>query len=215
MRLRLPIRVPPTRLDLRIARFFKGCATPATERTYQVLTYAADEKPLLVAAFLYWITARFASERQSKDRADHVLLCTALSAALPHILKLIFVRERPDRRVAILPRHGIPLSGEPQHSFPSGHALHLGALAAALSRSVSTPKSLGLWAMAGLLATSRLLLLAHYLSDVVVGLCAGFAAEKAVAGAEAMCRAPLAHPSRVDEKADRSSRRSKGLRSGR
>jgi undecaprenyl-diphosphatase len=90
-------------------------------------------------------------------------------------------RRRPDRTVVHRKRHGIPRSGNPWDSFPSGHAIHVGALARdlhALSAPALRPL---LWpALAGL-AASRLLLLAHYPSDVIGGLAIGAAIDGAVA----------------------------------
>jgi membrane-associated phospholipid phosphatase len=76
--------------------------------------------------------------------------------------------------------HGIPRSGDAWDSFPSGHALHLGAIAGPLSRLVS--KRLRPYVWAGLLglASTRIMLLAHYASDVVAGLVLGAGLGKAV-----------------------------------
>ena len=50
---------------------------------------------------------------------------------LSHGLKLLFDQTRPDRRTVIGHVHGIPFSGKRKDAFPSGHALHMGALASA------------------------------------------------------------------------------------
>jgi undecaprenyl-diphosphatase len=68
-------------------------------------------------------------------------------------------------------------------SFPSGHALHLGALAAALARTASTPTASIGWVLAFVLASTRLLLLAHYLTDVAAGLVLGAGLEWLIAHA--------------------------------
>jgi hypothetical protein len=50
---------------------------------------------------------------------------------LPHLLKSVFNQVRPDRRTVRGHLHGIPLSGNARDAFPSGHAIHIGALASA------------------------------------------------------------------------------------
>jgi undecaprenyl-diphosphatase len=124
----------------------------------------------------------FTAAPRQAARADHLLACVAVSAALPHLLKLLISRQRPDRKLMHgQPRHGIPHSGDPKASFPSGHAMHLGAIAAGLTRTTSPPLSAIGWAAAFVLAGTRLLLLAHYLTDVLSGLAIGVAIESVVA----------------------------------
>jgi hypothetical protein len=57
----------------------------------------------------------------------------AAAAVLPHLLKRLIDQERPDRSVVHGRRHGIPRSGKPYDAFPSGHAVHVGAVASAVS----------------------------------------------------------------------------------
>ncbi len=86
---------------------------------------------------------------------------------LPHLLKQVVDQERPDRTV-MPPRHGIPKSGNPYDAFPSGHAMHIGAIASAMSRMY--PKACGWIWLGGLaVASTRIALLAHWTSDVVAG----------------------------------------------
>jgi undecaprenyl-diphosphatase len=73
----------------------------------------------------------------------------------------------------------VPRSGTGRDAFPSGHAIHLGALASAICRfhPRSRPYVLGATA---LIAGTRVLLLAHWLSDVLLGLTSGVLVEQAV-----------------------------------
>jgi membrane-associated phospholipid phosphatase len=182
MSLRAPISLPPTRADLEIARACARHVTPGLERTLQTLTWAADEKVILTATAAFWAATRTARcQEATRRRADHMLVGAVVASALPHLLKLIVRRRRPDRTVVHRKRRGIPRSGNPWDSFPSGHALHVGALARDLhALSAPTLRPL-LWpALAGL-AASRVLLLAHYPSDVIGGLAIGAAIDGAVA----------------------------------
>jgi undecaprenyl-diphosphatase len=184
MRWRLPVELPPSEPDMAAARLIRRHATPAVERANKLLTFAADEKPLLVAALLYWFYSRGTSSSPRRiAQADHVLACVAVSAALPHLLKRFIDRQRPNRKLMYgLPRHGIPRSGNPEDSFPSGHAMHLGAIAAALTRVAGPRVATSAWAAALALSTTRLLLLAHYVSDVLAGLAIGVGIESLIAG---------------------------------
>jgi hypothetical protein len=91
-------------------------------------------------------------------------------------------RRRPDRTIRG-PRNGIPYSGDAWDSFPSGHAIHLGAMAPSAAR--LAPKSLRqfVWPTMFCLASTRTLILAHYPSDVAAGLGIGLATNKAVRAA--------------------------------
>lgn len=104
-----------------------------------------------------------------------------IAAALPHLAKRVVDRERPDRKVVGLIRHGVPRSGKRWDSFPSGHAVHVGALASALDRFLPPRWRLLLWPGAAALAATRLVLLAHYLTDVAAGLLLGALIDRGVA----------------------------------
>jgi membrane-associated phospholipid phosphatase len=183
--LRAPISLPPTRADLEVAKACARHVTPGLERTLQTLTWAADEKVILAATAAFWVGTRSARcAPAARRRADHMLAGAVIASALPHLLKRIVRRRRPDRTVVHhRKRHGIPLSGNAWDSFPSGHALHLGALARDLNALSPPALRALLWpALAGL-ATSRILLLAHYPSDVIGGLALGAVIDGAVTSA--------------------------------
>jgi membrane-associated phospholipid phosphatase len=74
-------------------------------------------------------------------------------------------------------RHGIPRSGKAYDAFPSGHAMHVGAIASAVSW--ISPKSAPLaWSLGGLVAATRIVLLAHWMTDVLAGLAMGVVVER-------------------------------------
>jgi undecaprenyl-diphosphatase len=181
MSLNAPISFPPTRADLTVAKACARHVTPGLERALQTLTWAADEKVILAATAGLWACTRSRRcQEATRRRAGHMLAGAVIASALPHLIKSVVRRRRPDRTVVHGKRHGIPRSGNAWDSFPSGHALHLGALARdlhALSPPALRPL---LWpALAGL-AASRVLLLAHYPSDVIGGLALGAAIDAAV-----------------------------------
>jgi undecaprenyl-diphosphatase len=179
-----PVTLPPTASDLAAARFVARHATPPVERVLRVVTCLADEKAILAAAGLFWAYSRSMKPgRATARRADHILGCAVVSAILPHLIKRLVDRKRPDRMVVRRHRNGIPRSGRAWDSFPSGHAVHLGALAQALGPMVPARLSPYLWPAALSLAATRIMLLAHYPSDVAAGLALGVAVERGVGAA--------------------------------
>jgi membrane-associated phospholipid phosphatase len=168
-------------MDLWLARRIAHRARPRPEHALEAVTWAADEKLLMAVIGMAWIGIRLLDENpRDRRRADYLMLITAASAALPHLVKREVERERPDRRVMRSPRHGVPRSGKPYDSFPSGHAVHLGAIAAALARWMPRPWRSWIWPITAGLAGTRLVLLAHWLTDVAAGLAIGIGLEAAL-----------------------------------
>jgi hypothetical protein len=123
-------RVNPAHIDQLLAEEIAANIRPLPEEIAKLLTWGADEHLLLGCAAATWAVA---SVRRSplQPAATHWLLVTMASAALPHVLKLAFDQVRPDRKTVRGHLHGIPISGDAMDAFPSGHALHMGALASA------------------------------------------------------------------------------------
>jgi membrane-associated phospholipid phosphatase len=159
-----------------VAKAVARNATPAIERPARVLTWAADEHLLLVIGAGLWLTSREGSLRRRRQ-TDHLLLSVAATAILPHLLKRLIDQKRPDRSMIHGRRHGVPRSGNPYDAFPSGHAMHIGAIASAISR--ASPRSAPFaWGLGGLVAATRIVLLAHWTTDVLAGLAIGAFVER-------------------------------------
>ena len=110
---------------------------------------------------------------------NHFLACSLTTAALPHIMKLFIDQERPDRLTIRGHLPGVPLSGKADDAFPSGHALHIGTLASAAM--LLQPKARAtIWAIGTVLVTTRIVLLAHWFTDVVAGLAIGAILERGI-----------------------------------
>src|SRR5215813_4030399 len=170
------VTLTPSRIDLAISRRCARAATPARERAMRVLTWLADEKILLGVVGLFWLKAQLRPAKEDvRHESNLMLLSVAAAGLLPDLFKFLVDRKRPDRAVVHGRRHGIPRSGNPWDSFPSGHAVHLGAIAGPLTR--LTPKRFRPLVWTGLLglASTRIVLLAHYASDVIAGLAIGAA----------------------------------------
>jgi membrane-associated phospholipid phosphatase len=175
------VTLPPSRLDVAISQRCFRAATPARERSLRIMTWLADEKILLGLVGLFWLNARLRPHGQEVRReADRMLLGIAIAGVVPHVFKRLVNRKRPDRTLVRGPRHGIPHSGDAWDSFPSGHALHLGAMAGPLARIAPGPAKPLVWIGLLILASTRIMLLAHYTSDVAAGLVIGAGLGKAV-----------------------------------
>jgi PAP2 superfamily len=168
--------IRPTTADIRIANAIAARTNPPAERTAEALTWGADEHVLVALAAGWWIYSRGQRSRE-RIAADHVLVTTLVATALPHVLKIIFDQRRPDRLTVSGHWRGIPLSGNSMDAFPSGHALHIGALASAASELPCKQRNFVWLIGAGLVAT-RILLLAHWTSDVLAGLAIGSLTER-------------------------------------
>lgn len=170
------VRVKPTLPDVAIARAVAAHTGRPTEYVAQRLTWGADEHVLCAIAFAWWLYAR-SGGAQIRRASDHVLLTTLVASALPHGLKKIFDQQRPDRSTVLGHLRVIPLSGRRLDAFPSGHAVHIGALASAATLLPPARRN-AVWAVGGGLVFTRIVLLAHWTSDVVAGLAVGALTER-------------------------------------
>ena len=168
--------VRPTQADKKIARCIARHTDIPVERTAGALTWGADEHLLLAAAAVGWLLTRSSSE-PVRRLTTHLFACSLSSAVLPHVLKRFFEQERPDRRTIRGHWRGVPLSGKAGDAFPSGHALHVGALGSAAT--LLRPRiRYFVWAAGVLIVGTRVVLLAHWLSDVLAGLGMGIILER-------------------------------------
>jgi membrane-associated phospholipid phosphatase len=172
-----PITVRPTRADVAVAQFVARNTAPAPEQVARALTWGADEKVLLILAAAGWLASRGRAE-PLRRAGNHALLVTVAASLLPHGLKLMFDQTRPDRRTIIGHVHGVPFSGKRQDAFPSGHALHMGALASAAGAPTGPRQAIRAFAVG--LSLTRIVVLAHWASDVVAGFALGAVLERAL-----------------------------------
>jgi membrane-associated phospholipid phosphatase len=171
-----PIRVRPLPADVSIANAIAAYTGREPEQIAEALTWGADEHVLGALAAGWWLYCR----NKDGDRrlaSNHILLTTIVASALPHLLKMVFDQERPDRTTVRGHWRGIPLSGKRLDSFPSGHAVHIGALASAASVLPARQRNLA-WGLGAALVLTRIVLLAHWASDVAAGLAVGVTTER-------------------------------------
>ncbi len=172
----VPIAVQPTSSDIAISRAVAHHTKPAPERVARAVTWGADEKVMLVLAAAGWIASRGQSDAMRRA-GNHALLVAVTASLLPHGLKLIFNQVRPDRTTVVGHLNGIAFSGRRQDAFPSGHALHMGALAAAAGPLPAAPRR-AIRMLAIGLSLTRIAVLAHWASDVAAGFAVGAALER-------------------------------------
>jgi membrane-associated phospholipid phosphatase len=171
------LTIRPTAADKDIADAIAAHTTPDIERTARVLTWGADEKVLLAVAIGAWL---YAARRPAlRPITDHFLAASILTAILPHLLKRGIDQIRPDRLTARGHWRGVPYSGRAHDAFPSGHALHMGALASAAGLLPPRPRR-ALRALTIALSATRVVVLAHWVSDVLVGFATGVAIERLI-----------------------------------
>jgi undecaprenyl-diphosphatase len=192
----VPVSVRPMDSDIAIARAIARHTKPAPESIARALTWGADEKLLLVLAAAGWVVSQRQSEALRRA-GNHALLVTVAASLLPHALKLVFDQTRPDRTTVLGHIHGVSFSGKRDDAFPSGHALHMGALASAAGTLPPGPRRLAR-TVAIALSLTRVVVLAHWVSDVVAGFVLGAALERIL---RLWTGYPVAHRQRNDHRA--------------
>jgi membrane-associated phospholipid phosphatase len=175
---RLPVTIRPTEADVAIARTVARVTRPAPERLARALTWGADEKVLLALTAVGWLASRGAGE-PARRVANHAVLVAAAASLLPHGMKRLFDQICPDRTTVVGHLHGVSFSGKREDAFPSGHALHMGALASAAGALPAGPRRV-LRTLAVGLSLTRVAVLAHWASDVVAGFAVGMALERSL-----------------------------------
>jgi len=171
------IEVKPTRVDTAVANQIAAHTNTGIEHAAETLTWGADEHVLLAVVAAGWLYAHFLQPRLQRRIANHVLTVSLVTALLPHVLKSVFDQTRPDRLTVRGHHNGAPVSGKARDAFPSGHAVHMGALASAAGLLPPTPRRL-VRSAAVALSLTRIAVLAHWTSDVVAGFALGAAVER-------------------------------------
>ena len=172
--MRYPLK--PTRADIEIANAVANDTNPRTEWAASLLTWGADEHVLLAIAAGWWLYNRRGSPRRRRN-SDHLLLTMLTASLVPHLLKSVVAQQRPDRLTIRGHLRGVPISGKARDAFASGHGMHVGALASAATVLPAAGRN-AVWALSAGLALTRIVLLAHWTSDVVAGAALGALTER-------------------------------------
>ena len=171
------LALPPTSVDRAVARTPAHYTNPPIQTVVRVATWSGDNHLLLGLAAAYWLVSRRGGIRRRVE-ADHLVLTLAAARVVPKVLKSLVDQERPDRCMVGPDRRGIETSGNARDAFPSGHAVNMGAAAAALGWIYPERKPL-FWSVALAVASTRVAILAHWASDVILGGVLGAGLERA------------------------------------
>jgi lipid A 4'-phosphatase len=170
-------------VDRPVAWFFHD-SDRSLRDAFQFITQFGLSKGYLIIAIVLFLGLRLAAWRtrdarlaaallQNAYRALFLFLAVAVSGLVTNLLKIVIGRARPKLLFAD-GFHGF-IWGATQAdywSFPSGHATTMAALAVGLS--LLWPRGAALYvALALLVAASRIIIGAHYVSDVLMGLAIG------------------------------------------
>jgi lipid A 4'-phosphatase len=170
-------------IDRPVARFFHD-SDPSLRQVFQFITQFGLSKGYLVIAALLFLALRLAAfgARDQRlaaalalqaRRALFLFLAVAGAGIAADLVKLIFGRARPK----LLFADGVygftwGAAQADYWSFPSGHATTVAALAMGLY--LLWPRGLALYLVVALLvAASRIIITAHYVSDVLMGAVVG------------------------------------------
>jgi undecaprenyl-diphosphatase len=170
------MHISPSPLDRSIADAVARRTNPASEELASFLTWGADEHLLIAGAAVFWFLSRSGSQRD-RIAGAHLLTLALVAGVAPHVTKRLSNQRRPDRLTAIGHVRGVPISGRANDAFPSGHAVHMGALASAACDFPPKARAVA-WTAAVGLSLTRIAILAHWTSDVVIGFASGFALER-------------------------------------
>ena len=174
-RLSMTIRVHPLPADTALARAIARNTGPVPEDVSSIITWGADGHVLTAQAVGWWLWSR--SKPPAQRRAsDHVLLTTLAAVLLPHLLKTQLDQVRPHRRTVRGHLHGIPLSGKGSMRFPQAMPCMSEPL---LPPRTNCRRPGETWSGPLVpLSRRRIVLLAHWASDVIAGLAIGAALER-------------------------------------
>jgi membrane-associated phospholipid phosphatase len=141
-------------------------------QAFQVLTYLGDFYVWVIFASIYLLVAYFASRKQLGS-AIELAIFLAVTTALTYSIKILVARPRPDCSGLRVYAEGLISSS----SYPSGHVSRATGAFLVLQRGSKTKESLAAVAMA-IVSLSRIILGAHYPTDVVGGIFLSLAAQR-------------------------------------
>src|ERR1700748_1295582 len=175
-------------VDRRLAHFIYDHVSAKAHKALDSITHYAKAGHWLAAAILALVVAP--GMRKFKLLPDEATLLVnyslafiaslTLGSAVLHVIKLVLGRRRPRDDMEMGLYGFVPFAFNLEYnSFPSGHALTICCVAVIFT--CVWPFLWPLWfAIAALLAVTRALLTAHFLSDVLIGAGIGLIAAREV-----------------------------------
>jgi undecaprenyl-diphosphatase len=139
---------------------------------FQILTYIGDFYLWVFFTLVYLLYAYFKA-RKRLGSASELAIFLVVTTALTYFIKVVFARPRPNcPGLSVYDQDFIPFT-----SYPSGHVSRATGALVILSRGSRTKESLAVIAVATV-SMSRIILGAHYPTDVVGGIFLSVAAQK-------------------------------------
>lgn len=140
-------------------------------QVFQVLTYLGDFYLWVVVASAYLLYASFHSRKHLATAIELAIFLT-ITTALTYSIKMVFARQRPNCPAISVYDTDFTSSS----SYPSGHISRATGAFIILSKGSRTKESLAAIAIFTV-SLSRIVLGAHYLTDVVGGIFLSLAAQ--------------------------------------
>jgi len=175
-------------IDRWLAHFIYDHVSARVHKALDGITHYAKAGHWLVAAILALIVAAGMRHFHVLAEESSMLISYSLAfiasltmgSAVLHVIKLVLGRRRPRDDMEMGLYGFTPLAFNPDYnSFPSGHALTICCVAVIFT--CVWPMWWPIWfAVAALLAVTRALLTAHFLSDVLIGAGIGLIAAREV-----------------------------------
>ena len=141
-------------------------------QAFQILTYLGDFYLWVILTSIYLLYAYFKSRKYLKS-AIELAIFLVLATAFTYFIKMVFARPRPNCSGLSVYDDDLVSS----FSYPSGHVSRATGAFLILSRGSRTKESLAVIAVS-LVSLSRIILGAHYLTDVVGGIFLSLAAQR-------------------------------------
>ena len=174
-------------LDLRAAHLQTAEQANRNYRITRDLTDAGEASHFyaiaLLSSLISWAVLRFKKDLAAASRQKFLklknwgltfILALLASGVITHLIKMLVGRARPNQSADRFPWNFEPINFHwHYHSFPSGHTQTL--FASAVAFSFAFPKyAKWIYLSAAILASTRILLNQHFLSDVLMGAFIGY-----------------------------------------
>ena len=156
--------------DQTVAASLAGALTQGVKPLFRILSHLGDAGIYIVAGALLWLWARLMRTDLRVRQAGLLLMVgVAAGAGGAELLEYVLGRARPDLLISAGTYGFFPLKfAHHFNSFPSSHAA--GAFAAATVLAFVWPRGrAAFFALAVLAGLSRVMLNAHFISDVIGG----------------------------------------------
>ncbi|MDY3128166.1 MAG: phosphatase PAP2 family protein [Corynebacterium sp.] len=160
-------------IDDYMLELFVSWRVPALNAPIAELSTACSPR-FIIAGSLVFLVLSFAAGYRWAKQCLYVVLALGIAQIITTFAKSVFDRPRPPEVFHLVMTHDA--------SFPSGHATVAGALAGAITmvvrvrgdkRASASALCVVMWTWALFMATARLYLGVHWLSDVLTGLVLG------------------------------------------